>query len=65
MPKDPRLEWLEQTRFDGPADRFVQYCQRELERRQDAEPNLDLALYEQAIRLVLKKLGVSGKEELE
>lgn len=64
MPENPRLEWLQQARFDGPAEQFVQYCQRELERRQDAEPNADLALYEQAVRLVLQKLGVSGEEEL-
>lgn len=46
----------------GPARDFAAYCAKELDRRRDSEQDFDPALYEEAVRLVLRKLGTSEEE---
>lgn len=46
----------------GPARDFAAFCERELERRRDSEPDFDPTLYDEAVRLVMQKL-VAGDAE--
>jgi len=46
------------AKLKGPAKSFAEYCEAELERRRNAEADFDEAVYQQAMQLVLRKLGV-------
>ncbi len=48
----------------GPARDFAAYSERELERRRISTTDFDEEAYDEAVRLVLRKLGVDiGGEE--
>lgn len=54
-PADPRA-------LRSPVREFSSYCQGERDRRLDSDQSFDVTLFHDAVRLVLRKLGV-GEEE--
>ncbi len=56
--------WLNQIETGGAAKNFAKFCQTELERRNDTTENFDLETHEEAIKMVLRKLGSLDTEDL-
>jgi hypothetical protein len=48
----------------GPARKFHEFAKAELERRRTSGAELDEQRYDKAVRLVLRKLGVTPEDEL-
>ncbi len=57
-------DWLKKMEFSGPARSFAEFCVTELERRSSDE-DFDPEIYEEAVRLVLKKLGALDLEGMQ
>lgn len=49
--------WLDSMTLKGPAKAFAKFCSSEIARRSSSEEDFDQELYEEAIKLVLKKLS--------
>ncbi len=49
--------WLDELESRGAAKNFVEFCKTELARRNDTIDNFDLKTHEEAIKMVLRKLG--------
>ncbi len=64
MADDHLDNWLDSLDLTGPAAHFATFCKTELERRRNTDPDYDPEHYEEAIRLVLRKLGSLDTEGL-
>jgi hypothetical protein len=51
----------ERAELRSPAREFSAYCEKEMERRLCSDQKLDAELYLEAVRLVLRKLGIGGE----
>lgn len=49
--------WLDELESHGAAKNFVEFCKTELARRNDTIENFDAETHEEAIKMVLRKLG--------
>ena len=58
------FSWLKDLELTGPAKTFAKFCQPELERRGNSEEGFDKSIYEEAVRLVLRKLGALEMEDM-
>jgi hypothetical protein len=59
--KDPANP-LSDSRLKGPARYFAEYCEAEYQRRANDEAEFDAKTFEQAVDLVLRKLGAMEEE---
>jgi hypothetical protein len=50
------------ARVKGPARDFAAFSETERDHRRNADPNFDAALYDEAVQLVLDRLGAFRKE---
>lgn len=58
------LEWLDELDLSGPAAAFADFCKTEVNRRSEADAEFSASTYEEAIRMVLVKLGALDMEGL-
>lgn len=58
------FDWLDDLVISGPAKTFAEFCKPELERRSNSEQGFDQEIYEDAVRLVLRKLGALEMEDM-
>ena len=47
----------------GPARDFADYCRAEKDRRMNSDTSFDVELFDEAVELVLRKLGALELEE--
>lgn len=59
------LGWLDELELSGPAAAFAEFCKSEVQRRSEADAEFSASTYEEAIRLVLLKLGALDMEGLQ
>ncbi len=57
-------DWLKNPNFSGPARRFAEFCASELERR-SSEDDFDPEIFDEAVKLVLRKLGALDLEDMQ
>lgn len=62
MPEDNGAKPLANAELEGPAREFVAYCESELERLKSAGEVFDKAIFDDAVALVLQKLGVRQRD---
>lgn len=55
----------ESAPLKGPAKDFVAFCETERAHRRNADPNFDIGLFDEAVKLVLDRLAAFKKEEQE
>ena len=64
MPSLSETESVQISNLTGSAAEFAAFCEPELERRRASEPDYDDELYNEAVKLVLRKLGALEAEGL-
>ncbi len=56
--------WLDSLELTGPARTFAKFCSTELERR-SSEEDFDPEIFDEAVKLVLRKLGALDLEGMQ
>ncbi len=64
MALDQENSFKDVYELKGPARDFAQFYTLELERRRNSEPEFDEILYEEAVKLIITKLGALVPEGL-
>ena len=54
------LRWLRAPNLTGPAKRFATFCETDIRQQSKTNPEFDIALYNEAAKLITKKLQTSS-----
>ena len=57
------LRWLRAPNLTGPAKRFAAFCETDIRHQAKTNPEFDIALYNEAAKLITRKLLTSSSPE--
>ena len=63
MSVNKELRWLRTPGLTGPAKRFTVFCETDVRQQAKINPEFDIALYNEAAKLITKKLQSSTSPE--